>query len=70
LYCQNLCLFAKLFIEHKYMFFDVRPSPSCTVCSLSHPLFLSSQVEGFSFYILTEATSKQEWTLGYFSKVR
>ncbi|KWU45505.1 acyl-CoA N-acyltransferase, partial [Rhodotorula sp. JG-1b] len=23
LYCQNLCLFAKLFIEHKYMFFDV-----------------------------------------------
>jgi len=24
LYCQNLCLFAKLFIEHKYMFFDVR----------------------------------------------
>ncbi|BGP15833.1 hypothetical protein JCM10213_005683 [Rhodosporidiobolus nylandii] len=47
LYCQNLCLFAKLFIEHKYMFFDV---------------------EGFQFYLLTEATSKQEWVLGYFSK--
>ncbi|BGP03642.1 hypothetical protein RTG_03212 [Rhodotorula toruloides ATCC 204091] len=47
LYCQNLCLFAKLFIEHKYMFFDV---------------------EGFTFYLLTEATSKQEWVLGYFSK--
>ncbi|GEM11115.1 histone acetyltransferase [Rhodotorula toruloides] len=47
LYCQNLCLFAKLFIEHKYMFFDV---------------------EGFNFYLLTEATSKQEWVLGYFSK--
>lgn len=28
LYCQNLCLFAKLFIEHKYMFFDVRPRPN------------------------------------------
>ncbi|GAA5942451.1 uncharacterized protein JCM15063_006253 [Sporobolomyces koalae] len=47
LYCQNLCLFAKLFIEHKYMFFDV---------------------EAFSFYLLTEATAKQEWVLGYFSK--
>ncbi|GAA6012893.1 hypothetical protein JCM10207_008368 [Rhodosporidiobolus poonsookiae] len=47
LYCQNLCLFAKLFIEHKYMFFDV---------------------DGFVFYLLTEATSKQEWVLGYFSK--
>ncbi|GAA5861096.1 hypothetical protein JCM8547_008034 [Rhodosporidiobolus lusitaniae] len=47
LYCQNLCLFAKLFIEHKYMFFDV---------------------DGFVFYILTEAMSKQEWVLGYFSK--
>ncbi|BGP35527.1 hypothetical protein JCM10296v2_007365 [Rhodotorula toruloides] len=47
LYCQNLCLFAKLFIEHKYMFFDV---------------------EGFTFYLLTEAMSKQEWVLGYFSK--
>ncbi|KAK4051620.1 hypothetical protein OIV83_002760 [Microbotryomycetes sp. JL201] len=23
LYCQNLCLFGKLFIEHKYIFFDV-----------------------------------------------
>ncbi|GAA5963614.1 hypothetical protein JCM3765_004342 [Sporobolomyces pararoseus] len=47
LYCQNLCLFAKLFIEHKYMFFDV---------------------EGFSFYLLTESLGKQEWVLGYFSK--
>ncbi|GAA5931675.1 hypothetical protein JCM1841_000455 [Sporobolomyces salmonicolor] len=47
LYCQNLCLFAKLFIEHKYMFFDV---------------------EGFTFYLLTETMSKQEWVLGYFSK--
>ncbi|KPV73244.1 uncharacterized protein RHOBADRAFT_17020, partial [Rhodotorula graminis WP1] len=47
LYCQNLCLFAKLFIEHKYMFFDV---------------------EGFTFYLLTETMAKQEWVLGYFSK--
>ncbi|TNY22060.1 hypothetical protein DMC30DRAFT_173938 [Rhodotorula diobovata] len=47
LYCQNLCLFAKLFIEHKYMFFDV---------------------DGFTFYLLTETMAKQEWVLGYFSK--
>lgn len=24
-YCQNLCLLAKLFIEHKTLFFDVEP---------------------------------------------
>lgn len=24
LWCQNLCLFGKLFIDHKYVFFDVR----------------------------------------------
>ncbi|KAM0751464.1 acyl-CoA N-acyltransferase [Meredithblackwellia eburnea MCA 4105] len=47
LYCQNLCLFSKLFIEHKYMFFDL---------------------EGFMFYILTDATPSQDWVLGYFSK--
>ncbi|KAL8279829.1 hypothetical protein RQP46_007679 [Phenoliferia psychrophenolica] len=47
LYCQNLCLFAKLFIEHKYMFFDL---------------------EGFMFYILTDATPSQDWVYGYFSK--
>ncbi|CEQ42544.1 SPOSA6832_04360, partial [Sporobolomyces salmonicolor] len=58
LYCQNLCLFAKLFIEHKYMFFD-------SAFTKVHPL----QVEGFTFYLLTETMSKQEWVLGYFSKV-
>lgn len=36
-------------------------------CTSSH---VNSQVEGFTFYLLTEATSKQEWVLGYFSKVR
>lgn len=25
LYCQNLCLFGKLFIDHKYVFFDTAP---------------------------------------------
>lgn len=27
------------------------------------------QVESFTFYLLTEAMGKQEWVLGYFSKV-
>ncbi|KAH9812763.1 acyl-CoA N-acyltransferase [Melampsora americana] len=48
LYCQCLCLFGKLFIDHKYIFFDV---------------------EGFHFYILTEATSPIfDHVLGFFSK--
>ncbi|KAI5475310.1 histone acetyltransferase [Pseudohyphozyma bogoriensis] len=47
LYSQNLCLFSKLFIEHKYMFFDV---------------------EGFMFYVLTDATPSFDYTIGYFSK--
>lgn len=48
LYCQCLCLFGKLFIDHKYIFFDV---------------------EGFHFYILTEATTPLfDHVLGFFSK--
>ncbi|SGY83841.1 BQ5605_C009g05658 [Microbotryum silenes-dioicae] len=47
LWCQNLCLFGKLFIEHKYMFFDL---------------------EGFLFYVVTDATPSRDWPLAYFSK--
>ncbi|MBW0468816.1 hypothetical protein O181_008531 [Austropuccinia psidii MF-1] len=48
IYCQCLCLFGKLFIDHKYIFFDV---------------------QGFSFYVLTEESSPgQEEILGFFSK--
>ncbi|SCV74673.1 BQ2448_7702 [Microbotryum intermedium] len=47
LWCQNLCLFGKLFIEHKYMFFDL---------------------EGFYFYVVTDATPSRDWPLAYFSK--
>ena len=47
LYCQNLCLFGKLFIEHKYQFFDL---------------------DGFLFYILTDATPSFDYPLAYFSK--
>ena len=47
-YCQNLCLFGKLFIETKYIFFDV---------------------EGFMFYLITDATPSFDHVLGFFSKV-
>ncbi|KAG0143403.1 hypothetical protein CROQUDRAFT_66263 [Cronartium quercuum f. sp. fusiforme G11] len=48
LYCQCLSLFGKLFIDHKYIFFDV---------------------EGFYFYVLTEAiTPAFDHVLGFFSK--
>ncbi|WAR60542.1 hypothetical protein PtB15_9B481 [Puccinia triticina] len=50
LYCQCLCLFGKLFIDHKYIFFDV---------------------EGFKFYVLTEAGDEaggRETIVGFFSK--
>ncbi|UZJ56181.1 hypothetical protein CBS101457_005501 [Exobasidium rhododendri] len=47
LYAQNLCLFGKLFIDHKTIYFDVEP---------------------FTFYVLTDATSQFDHVLGYFSK--
>ncbi|EJD55240.1 hypothetical protein AURDEDRAFT_179022 [Auricularia subglabra TFB-10046 SS5] len=47
LYCQNLSLFGKLFIDVKTSFFNT---------------------EGFMFYMMTEADSKRDHVLGYFSK--
>ncbi|PWN47823.1 acyl-CoA N-acyltransferase [Violaceomyces palustris] len=47
LYCQNLSLFGKLFIDHKTIYFDVEP---------------------FTFYVLTDASSQFDHVLGFFSK--
>ncbi|KAF8631358.1 hypothetical protein AX15_002443 [Amanita polypyramis BW_CC] len=47
LYCQNLSLFGKLFIDVKTLFFDC---------------------DNFLFYILTDATSKADHMIGFFSK--
>ncbi|KAF8878430.1 acyl-CoA N-acyltransferase [Infundibulicybe gibba] len=47
LYCQNLSLFGKLFIDVKTLFFDC---------------------DNFLFYILTDATSKEDHIIGFFSK--
>ncbi|KAF8307754.1 hypothetical protein DL93DRAFT_2087746 [Clavulina sp. PMI_390] len=47
LYCQNLSLFGKLFIDVKTLFFDC---------------------ENFVFYLMTDATSKRDHVLAFFSK--
>ncbi|THV01281.1 acyl-CoA N-acyltransferase [Dendrothele bispora CBS 962.96] len=47
LYCQNLSLFGKLFIDVKTLFFDC---------------------DNFLFYILTDASSRKDHLIGFFSK--
>ncbi|KAF8339782.1 acyl-CoA N-acyltransferase [Cantharellus anzutake] len=47
LYCQNLSLFGKFFIDVKTLFFDC---------------------ENFMFYVLTDADSRRDHVLGFFSK--
>ncbi|KAG2216896.1 hypothetical protein INT45_010592 [Circinella minor] len=47
LYCQNLCLMSKLFLETKTLYYDV---------------------EGFTFYVLTEQDRTLDLFVGYFSK--
>ncbi|KAJ6567747.1 acyl-CoA N-acyltransferase [Mycena vulgaris] len=47
LYCQNLSLFGKLFIDVKTLFFDC---------------------DNFLFYMMTDADSKNDHVLGFFSK--
>ena len=34
LYCQNLCLMAKLFLDHKTIFFDVDPFVFYVLCEV------------------------------------
>ncbi|KAJ8497123.1 hypothetical protein ONZ51_g655 [Trametes cubensis] len=53
LYCQNLSLFGKLFIDIKTLFFD------CDNCTHSRAVL---------FYILTDADSQRDHVLGFFSK--
>jgi len=47
LYCQNLSLFGKFFIDVKTLFYDC---------------------ENFMFYVLTDAESRRDHVLGFFSK--
>jgi len=67
LYCQNLSLFGKLFIDVKTLFFD------CDNCEL----FFSFSLHWLTFcptlvlfYILTDADGSQhDHIIGFFSKV-
>ena len=34
LYCQNLCLLAKLFLDHKTLYFDVEPFLFYILCEV------------------------------------
>ena len=34
LYCQNLCLLAKLFLDHKTLYFDVEPFIFYILCEV------------------------------------
>jgi histone acetyltransferase MYST1 len=66
LYCQNLSLFGKLFIDIKTLFFD------CDNCGRQH--FRRSQdvayaLEQSYFISFTDADSQRDHVLGFFSKV-
>lgn len=69
LYCQNLSLFGKLFIDIKTLFFD------CDNCKYKSNAFLPNLPHGCNhaptvlFYILTDADSQRDHVLGFFSKV-
>lgn len=44
LYCQNLCLLAKLFLDHKTLFFDVEPFLFYVLCECDQ---YGAQVVGY-----------------------
>ncbi|KAH0838749.1 acyl-CoA N-acyltransferase [Lanmaoa asiatica] len=63
LYCQNLSLFGKLFIDVKTLFFDC---DNCKDMVLSPAL--QASIPTVFFYILTDADSQRDHVLGFFSK--
>lgn len=67
LFCQNLSLFGKLFIDVKTLFFD------CDNCeaTLTYVLFLALTLRtSVLFYLLTDAVASRDHFIGFFSKVR
>lgn len=67
LYCQNLSLFGKFFIDVKTLFFDCENCVSNVIIRGS--LFINS-LQPVMFYLMTDATSKRDHVLAFFSKVR
>ena len=65
LYCQNLSLFGKLFIDIKTLFFD------CDNCERSSRPQTAGRclcTRAVLFYIFTDADSQRDHVLGFFSK--
>ena len=72
LFCQNLSLFGKLFIDIKTLFFD------CENCGCFSGFSFIRSVRVVTpdvldrivlFYLLTDADSQRDHVLGFFSKV-
>lgn len=75
IYCQNLCLLAKLFLDHKTLYYGAAGAHaagggSCGAASHGQHWLpaLSTDVEPFLFYVLTEVDERGAHIVGYFSK--
>ena len=40
-YCENICLLAKLFLDHKTLYYDVEPFLFYVVCKVDEPFTLT-----------------------------
>lgn len=56
-YCQNLCLFAKLFLDHKTLYYDVDPFYFYIICQVDEA---GAHIVG---YFSKEKVSEQEYNL-------
>lgn len=58
IYCQNLCLMAKLFLDHKTLFFDVGPFMFYVMCQVdrngAHIIGYFSKVSFITLFPLFE----------------
>jgi len=75
IYCQNLCLLAKLFLDHKTLYYGAAGAQAagggpCGAASHGQHWLpaLSTDVEPFLFYVLTEVDERGAHIVGYFSK--
>jgi histone acetyltransferase MYST1 len=69
IYCQNICLLAKLFLDHKTLYYDVGMNRVRWRRSLREKgEFSLTFLEPFLFYVLTEVDDRGCHMVGYFSK--
>ena len=72
IYCQNLCLLAKLFLDHKTLYFDVDPFWFYVLTEVDrvgcHIVGYFSKVRSVAhLYVLTPVKSKPVWAHIHFS---